>query len=156
MTISWFSSTSSFKTLRRPAYSVAISSSVGAMVRQGPHHAAQKSTRTGTVALMTSPSKVCSVTAAAFPMEKPPRGPSIGQTAIPMPARLETVHCGLVGEEKLPQHESEPKPAAYTFALGDRRLGLRHFDKQHFPRRRPLPVSAGVPGAAVRGVPVPA
>src|SRR3954469_12073552 len=48
------------------AYSVAISSRIGATWRQGPHHSAQKSTRTGLSDLSTCDSKSASVTAARF------------------------------------------------------------------------------------------
>src|SRR5262245_46639433 len=40
----------------------AISSRAGAIIRQGPHHSAQKSTTTGPVAFSTSDSKVASET----------------------------------------------------------------------------------------------
>ncbi|MEA2926141.1 MAG: hypothetical protein QOD25_3263, partial [Alphaproteobacteria bacterium] len=40
----------------------AISSSAGAIILQGPHHSAQKSTTTGPVAFNTSDSKVVSET----------------------------------------------------------------------------------------------
>ena len=51
-----FSSTFNFTTLIFPAYAVAISATVGASIRQGLHHSAQKSTITGWVLLasMTS------------------------------------------------------------------------------------------------------
>jgi hypothetical protein len=42
--------------------SLDISSKVGAICLQGPHHSAQKSTMTGFPALMTSVSKLSSVT----------------------------------------------------------------------------------------------
>ncbi|CSA77869.1 Uncharacterised protein [Vibrio cholerae] len=44
-----------------PAYSSATSSRIGAIILQGPHHSAQKSTRTGPAALITSFSKPSSV-----------------------------------------------------------------------------------------------
>src|ERR1700709_123219 len=40
-------STSSFATVKAPAFSAAISSSTGAIILHGPHHVAQKSTTTG-------------------------------------------------------------------------------------------------------------
>src|SRR5688572_29727009 len=43
--------------LTRPSYSLASSSRIGATILQGPHHSAQKSTRTGVVDLRTSASK---------------------------------------------------------------------------------------------------
>src|SRR5262245_3043956 len=46
--------------------SVAISSSAGAIARQGPHHSAQKSTRTGLPDFKTSESKDASVTLVVF------------------------------------------------------------------------------------------
>ncbi|CFW40011.1 Uncharacterised protein [Bordetella pertussis] len=39
--VSWFSSTFSLATVRRPAYSAATSSRMGAIILQGPHQAAQ-------------------------------------------------------------------------------------------------------------------
>src|ERR1700687_3108139 len=59
-----FSSTFNFTTLILPAYAVAISATVGASMRQGLHHSAQKSTITGWVLLasMTSAWNVLSVT----------------------------------------------------------------------------------------------
>src|ERR1044071_8576912 len=50
-------STSSFATLTRPEYSPASSSITGEIMRQGPHHSAQKSMRTGTSDSTTSPWK---------------------------------------------------------------------------------------------------
>src|SRR6185369_15755294 len=64
-------STSTLTTFILPAYSTASWSMVGAMTLHGPHHAAQKSTRTGTDDLSTSCSKFASVTAAAFAMILP-------------------------------------------------------------------------------------
>src|SRR5262250_1541584 len=48
--------------LRSPA----MSSSAGAIARQGPHHSAQKSTRTGLPAFKTSESNDASVTLVVF------------------------------------------------------------------------------------------
>src|SRR5258708_8446952 len=63
-----FESTSTFATLRRPEYSVAISWTIGATALQGPHQVAQKSTSTGTSAWSTSVSKFWSVAARAVPI----------------------------------------------------------------------------------------
>ncbi len=49
-------------TLSLPLISPAISSTIGSRVLHGPHHSAQKSTRTGSLELMTSVSKSVSVT----------------------------------------------------------------------------------------------
>src|ERR1700758_5150109 len=57
-----FSSTLSLAILTLPAISVAISSSAGAIMRQGPHHSAQKSTTTGSEDFSTSSAKDTSVT----------------------------------------------------------------------------------------------
>src|SRR6185312_2288260 len=57
-----FSSTLSLAILILPFISSAISSSAGAIMRHGPHHSAQKSTTTGASDLMTSVSKLASVT----------------------------------------------------------------------------------------------
>lgn len=47
MAMSSFSSTSHLPTTILPSYSLASSSTIGAMARQGPHHVAQKSTTKG-------------------------------------------------------------------------------------------------------------
>src|SRR5216683_6589674 len=57
-----FSSTLSLTILTLPLSDPEISSSAGAIMRQGPHHSAQKSTTTGPVALSTSASKSASET----------------------------------------------------------------------------------------------
>src|SRR5215204_6304516 len=57
-----FSSTLSLTILTFSPSEPAISSSAGAIIRQGPHHSAQKSTTTGLVAFRTSDSKVASET----------------------------------------------------------------------------------------------
>src|SRR5437879_4547308 len=57
-----FSSMFTLAMVSLPAYSPAISSSTGATMRHGPHHSAQKSTRTGTSACNTSAAKLASVT----------------------------------------------------------------------------------------------
>src|SRR6201987_4719282 len=56
------SSTLSFTILTLSPIVPAISSSAGAIIRQGPHHSAQKSTTTGPDASSTSDSKVASDT----------------------------------------------------------------------------------------------
>src|SRR6476661_7606386 len=54
------------------AFSTAISSSTGATILHGPHHSAQKSTRTGLSLPRTSVSNVASVTVlVAAPMSTP-------------------------------------------------------------------------------------
>src|ERR1700690_1395282 len=55
-------STSILPTLTLPSYSPASSSTIGAIARQGPHQAAQKSSRTGLSDFSTSESKLASVT----------------------------------------------------------------------------------------------
>src|SRR5438309_5158301 len=57
-----FESTSILPTFTLPWYSVASSSTIGAIARQGPHQVAQKSTRTGLSDFSTSWSKFASVT----------------------------------------------------------------------------------------------
>src|SRR5437588_3841284 len=64
--VCWFSSTFSFTT-RSSGRSEAISSSTGATTRHGPHHGAQKSTRTGFWDSMTSAWKLLSVTSVRVP-----------------------------------------------------------------------------------------
>src|ERR1700677_1315762 len=63
-----FSSTLSLPIFTLPFISVAISSSAGPIMRHGPHHSAQKSTTTGSSDLMTSVSKLSSVTLAVTDM----------------------------------------------------------------------------------------
>src|SRR3954471_10554932 len=63
-----FASTSSFVILTLPACSTAIWSRIGAIMRHGPHHVAQKSTMVSPDACSTSCSKLESVTATAFDM----------------------------------------------------------------------------------------
>ena len=58
-----FSSVLSFTISTWPAYFSASSSSTGAIFLHGPHHSAQKSTRTGLSAWSTSDANVASVTA---------------------------------------------------------------------------------------------
>src|SRR6266850_8268416 len=60
--IRWFWSTSTLATFTLPWYCFATSSTTGATMRQGPHHSAQKSTRTGTFDWSTSESNVLSLT----------------------------------------------------------------------------------------------
>src|SRR5437867_2391270 len=54
----WFSSTFTFPILTAPAFSRATSSRSGAIILQGPHHSAQKSTITGLSPWVTSRSKL--------------------------------------------------------------------------------------------------
>src|SRR5690606_1413956 len=61
-----FSSASSLATLSWPSYSLASSSTIGAIILHGPHHSAQKSTSTSSFASSTSDSNVSSVTANGF------------------------------------------------------------------------------------------
>src|SRR6266567_6392799 len=73
MGVALLRSTSILPTLILPAYSVASSSTIGAMARQGPHQAAQKSTSTGVSDFRTSWSKFESVTSTIpFPAIVPP------------------------------------------------------------------------------------
>src|SRR5689334_19771185 len=60
--MSGFSSMLSFATVTLSPSSFEISSSAGAIIRHGPHHSAQKSTRTGPSAPSTSEAKLWSVT----------------------------------------------------------------------------------------------
>src|SRR5256885_7785827 len=64
----WLLSTFTLPILTAPAFSFAISSRIGAIILQGPHHSAQKSTSTGCALLVTSVSKFDSsiITATEF------------------------------------------------------------------------------------------
>src|SRR6201995_3401977 len=55
-----------FPTFAWPTLAVAISSTMGEIIRQGPHQGAQKSTRTGTSDLITSWSKLAAVSSITF------------------------------------------------------------------------------------------
>src|SRR5690606_40584871 len=55
--VSLLASTSILAILSLPSYWPARSSRIGAIILQGPHQAAQKSTRTGVLALRTSSAK---------------------------------------------------------------------------------------------------
>ena len=61
-----FESTSTFPITAFPLYSVAISSIIGPIMRQGPHHSAQKSTITGWDDFRTNSSKFASVISTAI------------------------------------------------------------------------------------------
>src|SRR3954466_13000376 len=63
-----FASTSSLVIFTLPACSTAIWSRIGAIMRQGPHQVAQKSTMVRPEAFSPSDSKLASVTATAFDM----------------------------------------------------------------------------------------
>src|SRR3569623_2827030 len=60
--VAGFSSMLSLATLSLPALSLDMSSKIGAIILQGPHKSAQKSTNTGPSALSTSLSNVASLT----------------------------------------------------------------------------------------------
>src|SRR5690349_7407916 len=60
--VAGFLSTLSFTILTLPWSSLESSSSTGAIARQGPHHSAQKSTRTGSLEDRTSSPKLASET----------------------------------------------------------------------------------------------
>mgnify|MGYP000682735119 CR=1 FL=1 len=57
-----FSSTLILAIVTLPAYSPASASNEGAIILQGPHHSAQKSSKTGVEDLITSASKLASLT----------------------------------------------------------------------------------------------
>ena len=59
-------STSTLATVIFPANSSEISSTMGSFFLQGPHHSAQKSTRTGCADFSTTSSKLESLTAIAI------------------------------------------------------------------------------------------
>src|SRR5690242_16517945 len=74
-----FSSMLIFATVTLPFMSAAISSRKGAIILQGPHHSAQKSTRTGFAARSTSASNELSVTLVVALMIPPRRmGETLG------------------------------------------------------------------------------
>src|SRR5690606_3804610 len=60
--VAGLASTSILQTFSLPAYSSASSSRTGAIILQGPHQVAQKSTSTGPEAFRTSSSKLASLT----------------------------------------------------------------------------------------------
>src|SRR5207237_10266334 len=65
------SSTLSLTTCALPAYCLARDSTIGASMRHGPHHCAQKSTRTGRLDCNTSCSKFPSFTSSIYSLMKP-------------------------------------------------------------------------------------
>src|SRR5438445_8030465 len=67
------SSVLSFKTVILPSYSFANSSTIGATIWHGPHHTAQKSTSTRSLASPTSASHVVELTGTALPTLYPPQ-----------------------------------------------------------------------------------
>src|ERR1700684_896064 len=68
-----FSSTLNLAIFTLPCISIAISSSAGAIMRQGPHHSAQKCTHTGSLDSMTSVAQLASVTLAVADMKSSKR-----------------------------------------------------------------------------------
>src|SRR2546423_7433653 len=94
--VCWFSSVLSLTTFRS-SRSPAISSRTGATTRQGPHHGAQKSTRTGVSASMTSATKLVSVTSMTAAMFAPslPRPFTSGSSTIQSVVRLSVAPPGL-------------------------------------------------------------
>src|SRR3954449_1246523 len=75
-----FSSMLTFATVTLPSISVANSSRKGAIILHGPHHSAQKSTSTGSLARSTTLSKLLSLTAVGFipyPLSNAP--PTLGE-----------------------------------------------------------------------------
>src|SRR3954471_3440050 len=75
-----FSSILTFATVTRPSISAANSSRNGATILHGPHHSAQKSTSTGSLARSTTVSKLLSLTAVGFipnPLSNAP--PTLGE-----------------------------------------------------------------------------
>src|SRR5690625_6278540 len=59
-------STFTFPIFAFPSYSPASSSTIGPIIRHGPHHSAQKSTRTGWAELSTSAEKLLSFNSMGF------------------------------------------------------------------------------------------
>ena len=82
VSIAGLASTSIFAILSLPSCSLAISSSTGATIRQGPHHSAQKSTSTGSLDLSTSASNVPSDTWTGFVATLPSSLVSLRHVAI--------------------------------------------------------------------------
>src|SRR5690242_5310677 len=70
--VSGFSSMFSLAMVTFSPSSPAISSSAGAIIRHGPHHSAQKSTRTGPSEPRTSEAKLWSVTVLVVMADKSP------------------------------------------------------------------------------------
>src|SRR5438477_11091571 len=68
-----FSSMLTLATVTRPSMSSARSLRNGAIILHGPHHSAQKSTSTGSLALSTTASKLLSLTAVGFIAGSSPR-----------------------------------------------------------------------------------
>src|SRR5450759_3769610 len=77
-------STSILPNVTLPLYSPASSSTIGAIARQGPHQAAQKSISTGLSDFNTSESKLASVTSTVVLL-------AIHPPELPVPPRLDRV-----------------------------------------------------------------
>src|SRR5690242_10166504 len=83
-----FSSTFSLTTLSLPLFSAATCSRIGAIIRHGPHHSAQKSTSTGSVLFRTSCSKDWSVTWVMFALMENLGRKTFGTAAKPLAGPL--------------------------------------------------------------------
>src|SRR5580693_7257402 len=80
------SSMFSFPIWSLPACSSAISSSTGEIILHGPHHSAQKSTRTGTSEPLTCSSNVASLRVTIFSLMRSPLSSTcnaVGETSVP-------------------------------------------------------------------------
>src|SRR4051794_27485686 len=89
-------SVSSLAKRMRPFISAAARSKAGAMARQGPHHAAQKSTTTGSSVRSTATAKLALVTGTGWPSRRgvlhlPHTGASPSRSA---GTRLSVAHAG--------------------------------------------------------------
>src|SRR5436309_158092 len=85
------SSTLSLAILRSSLFSFAMSSSNGAIILQGPHHSAQKSTNTGVADLITSDSNDLSLTTTGFATRSSDNRPD--QTDV----QVFRKHCSTIG-----------------------------------------------------------
>src|SRR5690348_7000911 len=95
MAMSRLLSVSTLPTFTFPAYALASLSIVGASIRQGMHHSAQKSTSTGVSARRTSASKFSSLNSFTF--------------SLAIMRLLQTLRCGILevgfGAVNLPPHQ---------------------------------------------------
>src|SRR5207237_6822159 len=115
-----FASTSSFATRTFVLCSFAISSRIGATIRQGPHQVAQKSTRTGVSDFRTSVSNDWSLTTVGFVTFTSSRLSPSERELVPIlfHRRFEAKHgleplqtrlaVGQVGPERPPLREAPP------------------------------------------------
>lgn len=119
------SSVFSLKNLSLPAYSFASSSMTGWIIRHGPHHGAQNSTRTGISDSTTSDFHVLSLTAPTAILKnhvKPTKDPDDGDGAKAMLSRQDAYCARLITQKQKPEKQicnllDKEADVSYLFTL---------------------------------------